>query len=105
MDVRDFVLSAVMVFSAAILVYRWLSLYNRVDATVIFFAALLVASLALLLLSIEFRMQKIMGEFQSVKRTIIVNADDLEGRMEKMLDARIRHLEERLESMERRMYR
>ncbi len=105
MDARDFVLSAVMVFSAAILVYRWLSLYNRVDATVIFFAALLVASLALLLLSIEFRMQKIMEEFQSVKRTIIVNADDLEGRMEKMLDARIRLLEERLESMERRMYR
>ncbi len=105
MDVRDFVLSAVMVFSAAILVYRWLSLYNRVDATVIFFAALLVASLALLLLSMEFRMQRIMGELQSVKRTIIVNSDDLEGRMEKMLDARIKLLEERLESMERRMYR
>ncbi len=79
MDARDIVLSVISVFSAAALVYRWLSLYDRVDMAVIFFATLLIASLTLLLISIELRMQRIMDEFKSVKRTIAVNSDDLEG--------------------------
>ena len=105
MDARDVVLSVIMVFSAATLVYKWLSLYNRVDGTVIFFAALLVASLALLLLSIELRMQRVMEEFQSVKRTIVVNADELESRIDAAFTAKIRDLEEKIESIERRFYR
>ncbi len=105
MEARDIVLSVISVFSAAALVYKWLSLYNRVDTTVIFLAALLVASLTLLLLSIELRMQRIMDEFQSVKRTIAVNSDDLESRIEVMFRDKIRDLEDKLESIERRMYR
>ncbi len=105
MESRDVVLSVIMVFSAALLVYKWLSLYNRVDGTVIFFATLLVASLALLLLSIELRMQKIMEEFQSVKRTIVVNADELESRIDAAFRTRIRDIEDKIESIERRLYR
>ncbi|WP_456329649.1 hypothetical protein [Archaeoglobus sp.] len=105
MDARDVVLSVISVFSAAALVYRWLSLYDRVDATVIFFATLLIASLTLLLISIELRMQKIMDEFKSIKRTIAVNSDDLEGRIERLFIEKVRDLEDKLESLERRMYR
>jgi len=105
MDARDVVLSVVSVFSAAALVYKWLSLYDRVDATVIFLAALLVASLTLLLISIELRMQKIMEEFKSVKRTIAVNSDDLEGRIERLLVEKVKDIEDKLESIERRMYK
>jgi|Deesub1362A_J573_1020465.scaffolds.fasta_scaffold00909_15 hypothetical protein len=105
MDARDVVLSVVMVFSAAILVYKWLGLYNKTDPTIIFFAALLVASLALLLLSIELRMQKIMDEFQSIKRIIAVNTDELESRMNSTFRANLKNLEERLETLERRLYR
>lgn len=105
MDARDIVLSVVSVFSAAALVYRWLSLYDRVDLTVIFFATLLIASLTLLLISIELRMQKIMDEFKSVKRAIAVNSDDLEGRIERLFVEKVRYLEDKLESIERRMYR
>ncbi|WP_290596448.1 MULTISPECIES: hypothetical protein [unclassified Archaeoglobus] len=105
MDARDVVLSVISVFSAAALVYKWLSLYNRIDGTVIFLATLLIASLTLLLISIELRMQKIMDEFQSVKRTIAVNSDDLEGRIEALFRDKIGDLEEKLESIERRMYR
>jgi len=105
MDARDIVLSVISVFSAAALVYKWLSLYDRVDGTVIFFATLLITSLTLLLISIELRMQKIMDEFKSVKRTIAVNADDLEGRMEVLLKEKMRDIEDKLESIERRMYR
>jgi len=105
MDARDVVLSVISVFSAAALVYRWLSLYDRVDMTVIFFATLLIASLTLLLISIELRMKKIMDEFKSVKRTIAVNSDDLEGRIERLFIEKVRDLEDKLESIERRMYR
>jgi len=105
MDARDVVLSVISVFSAAALVYKWLSLYDRVDGTVIFLATLLIASLTLLLISIELRMQKIMDELQSVKRTIAVNSDDLEGRIEALFRERIGDLEDKLESIERRMYR
>lgn len=105
MDARDIVLSVISVFSAAALVYRWLSLYDRVDMTVIFFATLLIASLTLLLISIELRMQRIMDEFKSVKRTIAVNSDDLEGRIERLFIEKVRDLEDKLESIEKRMYR
>lgn len=105
MDARDIMLSAISVFSAAALVYKWLSLYNRVDGTVIFLAALLIASLTLLLISIELRVQKIMDEFQSVKRSIAINSDDLESRIEALLTDRMKDVEKRLESIERRMYR
>jgi hypothetical protein len=105
MDARDVVLALVMIFSASMLVYKWLSLYNRVDTTVIFFATLLVASLALLLLSIELRMQRVMEEFQSVKRTIAVNSDDLESRIDAKFRANIKSLEEKIEILERRLYR
>jgi len=102
---RDVVLSVIMIFSAAILVYKWLSLYNKVDGTIIFLASLLVTSLALLLISIELRMQKVMEEFQNIRRIIAVNADELESRMDHAFRSRIRSLEEKLESIERRFYR
>jgi hypothetical protein len=105
MYARDVVLSVISVFSAAALVYKWLSLYNRFDGTVIFLATLLIASLTLLLISIELRMQKIMDEFKSVKRTIAVNSDDLEARIEALFREKIRDVEDKLESIERRMYR
>ncbi len=105
MDAREVVLSVIMTFSAAVLVYKWLLLYNKIDGTIIFFATLLVASLALLLLSIELRMQNIMEEFQSVKRTIIVNTDELESRIDAAFKERIEDLESKLEMIERRLYR
>lgn len=105
MGTRDIVLAALMVFSAIMLTYKWLSLYNRVDSSVIFFAFLLTLSLGGLLLSIELRMQKILEELENTKRAIAVNADDLESRIEGKLSAYLEPIEARLDKMERRMYR
>jgi len=93
------------VFSAVMLVYKWLSLYDRVDAAVMFFAFLLTLSLGGLLLSIEMRMQKIKEELESSKRGIAVNADNLESRIDARLNAYLEPIEARLDRMERRMYR
>ncbi len=102
---EDIALTAIMVFSAVMLTYKWLSLYNNVDATVIFFAFLLTLSLGALIISLELRMQKVMEEFESTKRTIAINTDDLEDRIEKKFNVYIRELEEKVERIERRIYR
>ncbi len=105
MDTRDIVLAALMVLSAIMLTYKWLSLYDRIDGSVIFFAFLLTLSLGGLLLSIELRMQKLMEELESTKRAIIVNTDDLESRLDGKLASYLEPIEARLERIERRMYR
>jgi len=106
MDVRaDVGLVAVMVVSSIMLTYNWLSLYNNVNSTVIFFAFLLTLSLGALIISIELRMKKVMEEFESTKRAIAVNSDDLESRMEGRLSRIVAPVEESLERIERRIYR
>ncbi len=102
---EDIALTAIMVFSAVMLTYKWLSLYDNVDAAVIFFAFLLTLSLGALIISIELRMQRVMEEFESTKRTIAINADDLEDRIEAKLNVYMSSLEEKIDRIERRIYR
>ncbi|MBO8182234.1 MAG: hypothetical protein H0Z28_05500 [Archaeoglobus sp.] len=105
MDTRELGLSALMVFSAVMLTYKWLSLYNKADPGVIFFAFLLTLALGGLFISMEMRMRRVMEEFENTKRVIAVNADDLEVRFEGILQANLKQFDERLESIERRLYR
>jgi len=106
MDTREVILSVLMMISAVMLTYRWLSLvHNDVDFAVVFFAFLLTFSLGALLLSMMFRMRKTVEELESTKRMIAANADDLEKRFEQKLFAYVKELEERLDEIQRRMYR
>lgn len=102
---REILLSVIMVFSAAGLVYKWLSLYERVDFVIVFLAALLIASLSLFLISVEIRMQAMTEEFQSVKRTIAISSDELETRISRALRPEIRELGEKIDSLHRKMFR
>ncbi|MFZ2499329.1 MAG: hypothetical protein ACP5N0_12545 [Methanosarcina sp.] len=43
-------LMVLAVFSGSMLVYTWLSLYNRFDSSVMFYAALLIFSFSLMLI-------------------------------------------------------
>ena len=105
MEARDIFIVAVMAFSAIMLTYKWLSLYDNVDAGVIFFAFLLTISLGALIISLESRMMKMKDEFESLKRAIAVNSDDLEERLDTKFEKRIKLLDERLEEIEKRIYR
>ncbi len=102
---REVVLSIVMVFSAAALVYQWLSMYNRFDPILVFLAALLMTSLALLLISVEMRMREITEEFQNIKRTIAITSDELESRISKTIRPEIRELGERIDALQRKLFR
>ncbi|MFO7967254.1 MAG: hypothetical protein R6U44_06620 [Archaeoglobaceae archaeon] len=106
MDVRsDVGLVVIMVFSSVMLTYNWLLLYDRVSSAVMFFAFLLTLSLGALIISLILRMKEVMEEFESTKRAIAVNTDDLESRIDSKLQAYIDPLEGRLDRMERRSYR
>jgi hypothetical protein len=105
MEARDIFIVAVMAFSAIMLTYKWLSLYDNVDAGVIFFAFLLTISLGALIISLESRMMRMKEEFESLKRAIAVNSDDLEERLDTRFEKRIKLLDERLERIEKRIYR
>lgn len=49
-DAKYIGLIVLAVFSGSMLVYTWLSLYNRFDYSVMFYAALLIFSFSLMLL-------------------------------------------------------
>ena len=46
----DLGLSALVVFSAVMLVYKWLSIFNRVDYGVLFFTGLLAGAITILII-------------------------------------------------------
>jgi hypothetical protein len=48
-DAKYIGLIVLAVFSGSMLVYTWLSLYNRYDPSVVFYAALLIFSFSLML--------------------------------------------------------
>lgn len=102
---RDVVFAGVMVVSAIVLTWKWLSLYDNVDGVVIFSAFLLTLSLSLLLISIEYRMQKMKEEFESVKRAVAINSADLEEKIEGKIRAYMESIEFRLDRIEKRLYR
>ncbi|MCX8172466.1 MAG: hypothetical protein N3D09_02490 [Archaeoglobaceae archaeon] len=102
---REIVLSIIMVLSAASLVYQWLSMYNRFEPVLIFLAGLLMASLAMLLISVEMRMREMTEEFQNVKRTIAITSDELENRISRALTPEIRELGGRIDSLQKKLFR
>lgn len=103
--VKSFVIAVIMIIAATALVYRWLSLYEREDFYVVSFATILTASLATLLLTIEYRMQKIVEEFQSLKRVISLISEDIEGKVGRTVQANLKTIEEILTSLEKKIYR
>jgi len=105
MELRDVCLAIFAVLSAVMLTYKWMSLYNNVDFVVIFSSFLLTLSLVSLLISIELRMQKVMEELNNAKRMVAANSYNLEERIESKIAAYTEFLDERLNKIERRIYR
>jgi len=50
LDAKYMGLIVMALFSGTMLVHQWLSLYNRLDYTVVFYAGLLILSFSLMLL-------------------------------------------------------
>ncbi len=102
---REVVLAALMVISAVLLTSEWLSIYNNFSFAVVFFAFMLTLSLGALIICLIVRMQRLMEELESAKRIIAMNSAEVEERIDSRLREYLRDLEERIESIERRIYR
>jgi len=95
-----------MMVSAIMVVVRWLSLaYNSIDPYITFFTFLLMFSLGALLVGITWRMKNIRDELGSMRRIIMVNTSELEKRFDQKLEIHLKELRNRLDEIERRMYR
>ena len=102
---RDAVLTVLMIVSAVLLTSEWLSIYNNFNLTVVFFAFLFTLSLGALIISLVIRMQNLMEELESAKRIISMSSVEMEERIDARLREYLRDLEERIESIERRIYK
>jgi len=92
--------------SALMLVVRWFSLaYNSIDPYITFFTFLLMFSLGALLVGITRQMKNIREELESMRRVIIINTNELEKRLDQKLEIHLKELKDKLDEIERRMYR
>jgi len=102
----EFIFSILMMISAIMLTIRWYSLaYNSIDPYITFFTFLLMFSLGALLLNITWKMKSTREELGSMKRVIMANTSELEKRLDHKLERYLKELKDRLDEIERRLYR
>jgi len=102
----EFIFCILMMISALMLVVRWFSLaYNSIDPYITFFTFLLMFSLGALLVGITRQMKNIREELESMRRVIIINTNELEKRLDQKLEIHLKELKDKLDEIERRMYR
>jgi hypothetical protein len=81
MDIRDIFLSLVMVVSAFILVYSHLEALDRADPIQIISAVLLIAAMAMLMLSTSSRLIKIERDLEASQRAMRIGLQGLEEKI------------------------
>jgi uncharacterized membrane protein len=82
MDIKDILLSLVMVVSAFVLVYTHLEALDSADQVQIASAVLLIAAMAMLMLSTSSRVCKVEQELQASQRSMRIGLQGLEGKMD-----------------------
>jgi hypothetical protein len=87
MEPRDVVLSIVMVVSAFVMTAQWLEKteYAKGDAVIVLSAMVLIAALAMLMLSIELRLRRIEEKIEATERGLRVNLQSVEDNVGKQL--------------------
>jgi Na+(H+)/acetate symporter ActP len=82
MDIKDILLSLIMVASAFVLVYTHLEALDSADPVQIASAVLLIAAMALLMLSISSRVSRLEQELLASQRSMRIGLQGLEGKMD-----------------------
>jgi len=107
MEARDILFSAVMIASVFVLTYRLLSKYHDKDAVVILSAMILIAMLALMLLSISTQLRKMEEAMSAKERSLRTSIRSVEESVERRMDAVIERVNRAVERIEKegRFYR
>jgi hypothetical protein len=83
MDIKDVLLSLVMVASAFVLVYTHLEALDNADPVQIASAVLLIAAMAMLMLSTSSRLGRVEQELEASQRAMRIGLQGLEGKIDK----------------------
>ena len=101
MYTRDVFLSVVMVASSFVLVYSHLEALDRTDPVQIASAVLLIAAMALLMLSTSTRLSMIEQELEASQRAMRIGLQGLEGKVD---NANFRYMAA-VEDISKKLYR
>ena len=101
MYTRDVFLSLVMVASSFVLVYSHLEALDRTDPVQIASAVLLIAAMALLMLSTSTRLSMVEQELEASQRAMRIGLQGLEGKVD---NANFRYMAA-VEDISKKLYR
>ena len=101
----NIVFSVVMAVTAATLTIRWMMLYSKQDAWIVFSAIVLVLALAALLININQRLIRIESEMAEKERALRISVQSVEDSVDKKLSAVVHRINESLSETSKRMYR
>ena len=101
MYTRDVFLSVVMVASSFVLVYSHLEALDRTDPVQIASAVLLIAAMALLMLSTSTRLSMVEQELEASQRAMRIGLQGLEGKVD---NANFRYMAA-VEDISKKLYR
>ena len=101
MYTRDVFLSLVMVASSFVLVYSHLEALDRTDPVQIASAVLLIAAMALLMLSTSSRLSMVEQELEASQRAMRIGLQGLEGKVD---NANFRYMAA-VEDISKKLYR
>ncbi|OKY77178.1 MAG: putative component of type IV pili like system [Candidatus Methanohalarchaeum thermophilum] len=83
MEERDIVLAGIMVISVIIFSYEWLmEFWGASNSLIVFSAIALVSSLALMILSLNAKLDKIENELLERERSLRINIKSLEENLD-----------------------
>lgn len=80
-ETRDIIFSLVMIVSAFVLTYSWLTRLGQASPIIIFSAMVLMASLASLILSIEMRLRHIEMLIENMDRSTRITVQSLDDKI------------------------
>src|SRR5574341_533264 len=106
MDAKDIGLAAVMVLSAIVLTYKWLTrLGYSSDPVIIIAAMLLIGSLAAMILILNTRLNALEESLNAKERSIRINIKGVEENLEKKLEDLSSKTSNTIGEFSKRMYR
>lgn len=109
MDEKEFTLSVIMILSSLILTHKWLTRIGQSDVVILISAMVLIGSLAGMILLLDSRirtLEKNLNETMNAKeRSIRINIQGVEEKVEKRLETFLQRTTETLGDMSKKMYR
>lgn len=105
METKDMIFSAMMVTSAFVLTFRWLSYLENEDPVIYVSAMVLVGALAAMLLSADTRLRRIESEIEAKERSLRINIQGVEENIDRKMDVMIDEVRTSRQEIAKRSYR